>query len=148
MVGGAEPFACGCCHLLRPALPISSHLPSPGMLSWGRQGLGVTDPLCGCSQMPAQSGCPAWWGGDPVHGSFQAGGSNQGSRVAWGEGELHGEEVPSWETAEAASPRGAAASQAARPALPYLCSSALHRRAGTSPGSNKNGFWGRLFFQR
>lgn len=47
---GAEPFACGCCHLLRPALSISSHLPSPGPLSWGRRGLGVTDPLCGCSR--------------------------------------------------------------------------------------------------
>lgn len=58
----AESSACGCCHLLSPALSISSHLPSPGLLSWSRRRLRVTDPLCGCS--------------------------SQGSWVAWGQGEL------------------------------------------------------------
>lgn len=31
-----------------------------------------------------------------MHGSFQVGGSNQGSQVAWGEGELQGHLAMPW----------------------------------------------------
>lgn len=70
-VQGAEPSACGCRHLLRPALSISLHLPSAS-LSWAAQvGFGVLDAVW---MFPGAGTAvsAAWNGGCPMQG-FQPG---------------------------------------------------------------------------
>lgn len=80
-----------CSWLLSSAETSALHLISPSF-SWAAQlgQAGARSHGSSLRMLPARPGSPAWCGGNPMHGSFQAGGSNQGSQVAWGEGELQG----------------------------------------------------------